>query len=264
MPQNTDLSSKEPFFSRFGFYQTQLLLEKVPFMVLVLDAKQQIMYLNETAEKVYQFPLETVQGKYLENMLFVSDKEPIAKALGTAYKGKVVYNLRWSEEQYHDGRLFWREATFIPFRGNSGTVEHVVVTIADITSHIREQKKLLKGQEQYRMIFECAPEGILILERYSIRGANAAWERLTGYTQEEVLGARIEQLSPLHQATGENSREMLETRINKALSGQQQSFDWQWKTRSGKIISSYITLGDMSKFRNPERTSLVQAIVRER
>jgi PAS domain S-box-containing protein len=263
MPQNIDLSLKEPFFSRFGFHRTQLLLEKIPSVVAVLDAEQRIIYLNETGEKIYQCPLATAQGRGILSLLFVTDTEDITNALNTAYQGKVVFNLRWSEEQYYEGRLFWREATFIPFRANSGTVENVVVIINDITDLMRGQKRLLKGQEQYRMIFECAPEGILILERYYIRGANPAWENLTGYKQEEVLGSRIEQISPHDQPTGQASQEMLESIINKGLSGQRQSFEWQWEKKTGEIINSCVTLAGMSNFFSPAGKTLVQLIVRQ-
>lgn len=264
MVKPIDLTPKEPFFTEFGFEKTQLLLEKVPFVVIVLDAEEKIQYLNATGEQVYQCLIEDALGRTLPSLLFVSDMEPIEAALRTAFQeGKVVYNLRWNEEQYYDGRLFWKEATFHPVQDDAGAVQHVVVTINDITGHVREQKRLQRGQEQYRMMFECAPEGIVILERYYIRGANTAWEQMTGYKQEEVIGKRIDEVSPTHQPSGEESDEMLETLIDKALEGDRQSFEWQWKNKSGEIINSHVTLGDMNNFSNPEQISLVQAIVRQ-
>ena len=261
--QQADLSSKEPFFSCFGFPRTQLLIEKVPFVIVVLDAERRIRYLNETGEKTYQCPLATAQGRPLESILFVTEPMVVSNALATAYQGKVVFNLTWSEEQYHAGRIFWRQATFIPFHDESNAVNHVVVTINDITEQIREQKRLLKSQEHYRMIFECAPEGILILERYYLRGVNPAWERLTGYGEKDLAGVHVEHLCPPCQENGDASRQRLEALIDQALSGKGQSFQWRWKKKDGTIFNSYVGISHLSGFRNPDLASLVQAMVRE-
>lgn len=262
MVQHRDCSSKEPFFSLFTYHRMQRLVEKLPVVIIVLNADQQVAYINEWGEKIYQTNLEAIQGRPLMSVLFVSEPAIVTNALTTVYQGKVVYNLRWNEEQYYEGRVFWREATFTPFFGATGTVEHVVVTINDITEHVRAQKVLLKSQEQYRMIFECSPDPILILERYFIRGANPAWEKLSGFKQEEVLGRHIEQMSPKVQASGKKSREEIEATITTALSGPAQAFRWRWLKKSGEEIDTYVHLGSMTNPRSPELSALVQLIIR--
>jgi PAS domain S-box-containing protein len=61
-------------------------------------------------------------------------------------------------------------------------------------------KELFAGvlnAEEYRAVFEAAPDGILVVDRQGVvRDVNPAVEVLFGYAREEVLGERVEMLLP--------------------------------------------------------------------
>ncbi|HNR12250.1 MAG TPA: PAS domain S-box protein [Thermodesulfobacteriota bacterium] len=263
MKHKDTFTSKQSFFSGLTCSDVQHLIERLPFTVIVLNAHGQVVYVNEWGEKVYQCTFDDIHHRPLADILFVSDPDILANALAVAYKGKVVFNVRWQEEQYYEGRVFWREATFIPFFAETGDIEYVMVTVNDITEHVRSQKMLIKSQEQYRRIFECAPVAIVILERGIIRGSNPAWELLSGYSQEDLLGTRVERIVSEEHTSGISWVEKLETAIDKAQAGEVQSLTMSWKTNSGDIISTCITIGSTSSSGSITPGALVEVIIQE-
>lgn len=137
------------------------------------------------------------------------------------------------------------------------------MNIIDITERVRSEKKLMKSQEQYRLLFEKAPDAILIMKDDQIIGANPACERIMGYKKEELNGKRIWEVSPEFQAQGISSRDVAEDKINKALTGELQFFKWQYLSKRGRIISTQVSLAAMVIPGMPHTASLIQAIVRE-
>ena len=121
----------------------------------------------------------------------------------------------------------------------------------------------MKSQEHYRLIFERAPDGILILQGEVIIGANQACERILGYKKEELCGKRIEEISPELQAPGISSKGTAEDIIKKALAGETQFYQWHWLSKTGEVISTQMSLTSLITSRMSQKAWLLQAHVRE-
>jgi PAS domain S-box-containing protein len=263
MKQQIGIEEKEAFFKGFGEQNLKTLVERLLVPLIVVDAKERVVYINEAGEKLCQQLLVSVAHKPLSQVLFISDPKVLAEALKTVLGGKVVWDLRWEEEQYYEGRVFWRQAHMLPLFDAQGAVEHAVIMIQDITGQMRSEKKLMKSQEHYRLIFEGAPDGILILQGEVIIGANKACERILGYTEEELRGKRIEELSPDLQGGSISSKEMAEETTKQALAGKTQRYQWQWLTKTGAVISTHMSLAALVTSRASQKAWLLQGHLRE-
>lgn len=64
--------------------------------------------------------------------------------------------------------------------------------------HFREKKALLESEERYRIVFENANDGIMMVDREerNIHSANARFCEMIGYTQEELLDLTIDDIHP--------------------------------------------------------------------
>ncbi len=263
MRQQRGIEEKEAFFTGFGEHNLRTLVEEFLVPIIVVDSKERVLYINAAGEKLYQRRFGSVAHKPLSNVLFISDPKIIAEALRTVFRGKVVWDLRWEEEQYYEGRIFWRQAHMLPLFNSEGAVDYAVIMIHDITGQMRSEKKLMKSQEHYRLIFESAPDGILILQGEVIIGANQACERILGYTKEELSGKRIEEISPELQAPGVSSKGTAEDTIKKALAGETQFYQWHWLSKTGEVISTQMSLTSLITSRLSQKAWLLQGHLRE-
>ncbi len=139
---------------------------------------------NAIAEKIYQCSFSAVINQPLSKILFLIDPTIISKALTNIFRGRKIIIEEWEEEQYCEGRIFWRQGHFIPLVNQHGKV---VVFIIDITERMRTEKKLKKSLEEFQLFFEKSPDPILILKADRIRGANNAWEKMMGGEREEFF-----------------------------------------------------------------------------
>lgn len=247
----------------FGSQNLQTLLEKLPFAIIVMDAEERVLYLNAAAERLYQCRFATVVNKPVSSLMFLSKPQMISEAVERAFKNNIMVNLEWDEEQYYEGRVFWRQGTILPLPDQNGKVESAVMTILDVTETVRSQNKLLKSLEHYQALFEYAPDAILILKETQIIGANPAGEKLTGYKKEELNGKYLWELSPELHAPSIASKNIAEEKVSNALRGDSQLFAWKCLTKAGKLLATEVNLALMSSPHVPQSIPLLQAVIRE-
>ncbi|MDX9972837.1 MAG: PAS domain S-box protein [FCB group bacterium] len=84
-----------------------------------------------------------------------------------------------------DGQLVWVRLTVSPVRKPDGTLLFALGMVEDITAHKRAENERLR----LVMAIESAAEAIVVTDTHGvIEYVNPAFERVTGYTREEVVG----------------------------------------------------------------------------
>ena len=128
----------------------------------------------------------------------------------------------------------------------------ILLAIEDITERKRLEDVLMESEERYRRLFETANDGIVLLEKGEgkITHANPATEKMMGYTREESIGNKLQDIGILldlgdFQTTMENLNQ----------SGMIKYDDVPVKTKAGKHIDTDIYLVD--------RARLVQCNIRD-
>ncbi|WP_147305141.1 GGDEF domain-containing phosphodiesterase [Alkalilimnicola ehrlichii] len=87
--------------------------------------------------------------------------------------------------KHRNGHYLWVESRGHALRDRQGHPFRVVGTMADISDQVRVEEKL----RQAATVFESTTEAIVILDRAGrIAEVNKAFERMTGYTRNEVVG----------------------------------------------------------------------------
>ncbi len=92
------------------------------------------------------------------------------------------------------------------FASNAPTPKAVVATFTDITERYRTLATLHENEERFRQAFARSPVGIVLcnLDGYVFK-ANAAFCRMSGYTEEEIVGHRFGDLMLRPDAAAEES-----------------------------------------------------------
>ncbi len=102
---------------------------------------------------------------------------------------------------FPDGSMRWVEAHGVATfdgKGAEARATSLVGTVLDITERKRSEEALRESEEQYRRLFDEATEGIGLADAESgeILDCNRAFEQLTGFSRDELIGKNQALLHP--------------------------------------------------------------------
>jgi PAS domain S-box-containing protein len=122
------------------------------------------------------------------------------------------------KESWPDGRQTWVSTTKIPFRDAQGEIVGTFGISRDITERKLGEHALQKSEEKFRRVIETALEGVWFLNsEFETTEVNDAMVRMLGYTPEELIGKRLNDLE-IHE---DRSTQMEELQQHKrGISGQ--------------------------------------------
>jgi len=83
-----------------------------------------------------------------------------------------------------------------PLRDSTGTIVAGIEAVRDITRRKEMEEKLRESEERFRRIFEDCPLGIIIADlNHRVLRANREICKMMGYTEEELIGHSIEDIT---------------------------------------------------------------------
>ena len=156
--------------------------------VMIMDSALQITFANEAAAQLSGHSRDQIVG--LDFLQFVAGKSlPLVK-----YYHKCRQLGGYAPSSYEftfvrkDGEERLVECTLYLIQGSDGNPE-TVMQFMDTTERCQTEEALKSSHEIFKIIFECAPDGIYLndLKGYFIDG-NRMTEMLTGYSKQELIG----------------------------------------------------------------------------
>lgn len=125
----------------------------------------------------------------------------VQEAVGARRPFRLLYRIRRKDGQV---RTVWEQGTAIT--GDQGKVEALEGLIIDSTDKAAAETALRESQESYKHLFETMDEGFACHEiiydekgrpaDYRFLEVNPAFERLTGFKRENILGKRVREVIP--------------------------------------------------------------------
>jgi len=167
------------------------LLESLPDAVVTVNRDGRITMVNSQTEKLFGYTRVQLVGQKVEVLLperfqghHVAHRtgyfhEPGVRSMGA---GLDLFGRR------QDGSEFPVEISLSPIETEEGVL--VISAIRDISARKR-------AEQEFRVLLECAPDAIVIVNRSgAITLVNSQTEKLFGYTRQELLGQKVELLLP--------------------------------------------------------------------
>lgn len=168
----------------------------------------------------------------------------LCSRIGDALGGGRIYGIGFT----WGGRLFAAALVCLP----SGCDLHDrgVLTAFTHQASIALQRRVaedeLRDREaQYRTLFENSSDGILLMTEVFIDCNERALEML-GYSRDEVVGKRPEEISPAVQPDGTSSADRAREKTCAALAGTPQQFSWQHRRKDGTLVDTEVSLKALS------------------
>ncbi|MEA3447569.1 MAG: PAS domain S-box protein [Bacteroidota bacterium] len=247
--QQLDASNKQ---TRASETRMRNLFNAMQDLVFEMDYNGTYLNIAPTSSQLLVKPAEEVTGKTLHDVFPKQQADPflqfIQKCIDENKADKIIYPIKF------DNKTIWFEGRANPI-GN----KRVLYIASDITERKHAKEKLEEREEKYRTIFESAKDAIFIMQEDKFIDCNEKTLEMFGCDREDIIGEPPYEFSPEKQPNGRDSREKAIEKINKAIEGEPQLFEWVHTTKDGDLFHTEVTL---SRYMiNDER--FVLAIVRD-
>ena len=229
-------------------------MQEAPIGITIADVTQEdkpLVYVNDGFLELTGYDRAEVIG---QNCRFLQGErtreEPVARLREALENGEeAAVTLR---NYRKDGSMFWNRVTISPIESEDGEIVHYLGFQEDVseTKLYEREKTLFKKQA------EAAEQAMLVTDREgTIEYVNPAFERLTGYRAEEVIGEM-----PAILRSGEQERDFYRNRWETIEAGQTwESTLWN-RTKSGELFQVEQTIvpitddrGEITHFAAVER-----------
>ena len=109
---------------------------------------------------------------------------------------------------------------------------------ANNIQHDRAEERLVSSERKFQAIFENANDAIFLERGDVFIDCNRKTEEIFGCPREEIIGHKPYKFSPARQPDGSDSKKKALEKINAAVSGHPQFFEWKCKKLYGPVFDA--------------------------
>lgn len=209
--------------------------------IISVDKHLTIQSWNKGAEKIFGYTAEEVLGKDPAFLLPRGKKQETESYMQEVFQNKPIKHFETTRLR-KDGNEISVSLSVSPIHDENEHITGAAVIARDVTDRIQKDKQIQESEEKYRAIFEHSGNGFLIMKN-KILDCNQMAASIFGVSPSELTGLDPAiDLSPEKQPNGEFSSSAGKKFVQKALTGEIQSFYWKHKTLQGNLVDTRITL----------------------
>jgi PAS domain S-box-containing protein len=218
------------------------LAEQSRTFIWEVDTNGLYTYINNVAEAVIGYPADEVVGK-----MHFYDLHPQE---GREEFKRKAFEIFARQERFKDlpnailtkaGRQIWVSTNGLPILDRDGRLLGYRGSDSDITERKKTEIELRENEEKYRVTFESTGTATVLIEPNTVISlANMEFERLTGFSKEEIEGKKswtefvvkedLDRMLEQHRIRRENREQAL------------RNYEFRLITKSGEIRDIYITV----------------------
>ncbi|RYD85218.1 MAG: PAS domain S-box protein, partial [Verrucomicrobiaceae bacterium] len=192
----------------------QLMMESAKdYAIFSMDPERHITSWNSGAERIFGYTGKEIMGQKVD-LLFV--REDRQKGAAAAEANTALQTGASEDERWHlrkNGSRFYASGVVRPIYGPSGELQGLMKICRDETERMRGMEALRLSEERFRLLVEAIHDYAIILldQQGRIVSWNRSAERVTGYSEYEIVGQRFSILFPPESEAGNEPQQILET-----------------------------------------------------
>jgi PAS domain S-box-containing protein len=195
------------------------------------DLQGEVTSWNAGAERMFGYSACEIVGQPMMRLIPPDLRQEEMGIMGLIRRGESVKHLD-TERVCKDGTRVPIAVTVSPIKDSNGKIIGASKVARDITERKRAEEALRSSEARYRMLFDYAPDGIVIVDSKGYYlDANASICRTLGYTRDEFIGLNAsdvvapEEIPHIGQALD----------VIKTKSDYQR--EWQFRRKDGSVFS---------------------------
>ncbi|AGB03897.1 PAS domain S-box protein [Methanoregula formicica] len=210
----------------------RFLIQNSSDMIRIIGPDGLISYTTPSTKRILGYNPADLVGKDPFEYLHPDDREPVRKALAEAMQERhqhtpTEYRIRHADGHYVSVEAVANNLLDVP------EINGIVITVRPISDRMRAEveiaqsrKDVAESEDQYKTLFEGAHDAIFIADRKSFLNCNHSAEVLFGCSRDLLINRTLLDFSPEIQPGGQQSRKMAREKIDAAISGKPQVFEW--------------------------------------
>ncbi|HEX5690663.1 MAG TPA: PAS domain S-box protein, partial [Roseiflexaceae bacterium] len=210
------------------------IMELAEDAIIGTDQNGTVEIWNASAERLFGYPAAEIIGRSVTLLTGPDRVEEMEQLVKRLRGGERIASYE-TVRQHKDGTPVEVSASFFPLRDSAGRLVGTAATIRDITERKRAEAALRESQQLYTTLFDNAPipaalatyPGVVIVD------ANAAVERLIGFSKQELVGKTTLELG----ITRPEERERVLNAVAERGSEMNQELHIRTKSGDERIIS---------------------------
>jgi PAS domain S-box-containing protein len=190
----TDLEQKHQTIERKSREQTQLILDSLPYRIMVVSMDMTIETVNRTFLKEYRLRRDEAVGKHCYEVKYGLDKPcadygkscSVTERLDEIKEKGLISNFRDYKDEH--GETHFDVVTLAPIYDDQGHLVHLLEASRDVTERVRLEREAQRSRTFFEKLIQSIVDGIVVVDtKGNVLIFNEGMEQLTGYSAAEIM-----------------------------------------------------------------------------
>lgn len=225
-----------------------------PLAMIKWDADFRIIKWSKRAEEIIGYKEKAVLGKTPHAFKFYTDTH-----LTSVEKNMALLVSGVEDKINFETKLYRKDQSLVDLRIHASVLRNADASIISVLTFIEDITEYKKTELRYHRLFENANDGIFIMQGDTFIECNERATGIYGCPKGDILGKTPHDFSPEYQPNGKRSGEEAKRKIEKALNGAPQVFEWRHVKKGGTPIDTEVSLNRLEL----GDEVFIQAIIRD-